>query len=145
MNSKFFAVLLVCVLATMSCAFHAEAKPKAKPIEIRVVNNSMQTIYFAFAREGHGDDVTTRGWYKVERRNIDAVFKPFNYNPDDYYFWYAFAEGGEQVWKGDDFTGWIHPKDAFKSERNRRIPGGKKLGFRQLQVPKDGKVKLSFD
>ncbi len=136
LKSKFFAVLLVCVLAAMSCASRSEA------IEVYVSNYSMQPMYFAFAREGAGNDTTTRGWYKVDMRTERAIQVPFDYDPDDYYFWYA-TSGGKR-WSGKDFTGWIHPTEAFKSEGGRRIPRGKQVGFRQLKVSKNGKAKFLF-
>ena len=135
---KLFMVLLVCVLTAVSCASDAQAKR----VGVTLSNQTGKTIYIAFAREGYGSDKSTRGWYKLDDWELKELNLPFDYDANDYYFFYA--KSGNIVWSGSDFTGWIHPKEAFKSELGRRVPGGKQVGFRQLKVGKNGKAKINF-
>ena len=140
-KQKSFMILLVCLLAVMTCVSCAAAKP----VEITLQNQAGYPIYIAFAREGFGNDKTTRGWYKLDYWETKVLKLPFNYDADDYYYFYAFcAQPKKVVWSGKDFTGWIHPKDAFKSEQGRRVPGGKQVGFRQLKVNKGGQARINF-
>ena len=37
-----------------------------------------------------------------------------------------------------------YPKDAFKSEPGRKVPGGKQAGSRHFKVGKNGKASLRF-
>ncbi len=137
LKQKLFAVLLVCVVTVINCVHCAEAKT----VEFKFVNLTGRSVYIAFAREGHSNDVSTKGWWKLDYLET-KVIKPFEFDPDDYYFYYAVS--GNTVWKGDAFTGWIHPKEPFKSEWGRRIPGGKQVGFRVLKVSKSGKASLNL-
>ncbi len=135
---KLLMVLLVSLLTAVACASCAEAKR----VVVTLSNQTGKPIFMAFAREGYGDDKSTRGWYKLDDWELKEIRLPYEYDADDYYYFYAFS--GKTVWTGKDFTGWIHPKDAFKSEMGRRVPGGKQVGFRRLKVGKNGKASLRF-
>ena len=136
------SLAFVLLLAVMLCAGAAVAE--AKTVELTVMNLTGKDVYIAFAREGAKDSMT-KGWWKIESWETKTI-KPFNYSSDDYYFYYAFysSKSGKAVWKGNDFTGWIHPKDAFKSQNGRKVPGGQQVGFRHVKVPKSGKTTIKL-
>jgi uncharacterized membrane protein len=134
------SLVFVLLLATLLCVA-APSRSEAKLVEFTITNKTDKKVYMVFGREGYDDDTTTKGWFNVEPYQT-KTFKPFEFDSDDYYFWYA--QSGKVVWKGDVFEGWIDPTNAFKSENGRRIPGGKVVGFRRLNVSNSGKAKLSL-
>ena len=97
-KQKIFMALLVSLLAVMTCVSCAAAKH----VEVSLSNRTGKTIYIAFAREGYGDDKSTRGWYKLDDWEYKELKLPFEYNSDDYYYFYA--KSGKTVWTGKDFT-----------------------------------------
>lgn len=133
-------MLFVLLIATLLCVA-VPSRSDARLVEFTITNKTDRKVYMVFGREGYNDDSTTKGWYNVEPYQT-KTFKPFEFDSDDYYFWYA--QSGKLRWAGDVFEGWIDPKNAFTSKNGRRIPGGDIVGFRRLNVSGSGKAKLSL-
>ncbi|MBR3664305.1 MAG: DUF1036 domain-containing protein [Desulfovibrio sp.] len=128
--SLFFSLFFVCLLAIV---FDVPAAHSDPVLSIKVNNYSNKTISFAFARENgyNTSDTTTRGWFSVPPRKSKTI-KPFKYNPNDNYYWYA-KGGGQTIASGNDFNGWIISNQAFISQRGRKLGGGSRVGFKVLK------------
>ena len=140
MNSKFFAVLLVCVLAGMLAA-----SANAQTLKVKVTNKTDATISFAFA-EGQvdtgGRDIPdeSRGWWNVkpgETKTLSFEISPTFCAP----YYYATSKGGKRVWggKSGDRAFWIHPEKSFNVE-GKKISGGKQVYFRAADYEYDDRT-----
>ena len=135
--------LVMAALAVMTCASCAAAA-KNTTLNVTVKNGTSKTISFAFAQvDASDEDVhTIKGWFNVSTSFNGKKIKPFDFDPDCEYYWYAIS--GKKVWSGKDFYGYIRHGKAFKSVNGKKLPSGKIVGFRPLKVSKSGKAIISF-
>ena len=149
MRRKLFAAVLMAVLAVVQCVSTAEAK-----IKVTVNNKRSHSIALAFCWDGmdYVDDERS-GWYTVKAGQsrvitLDAVyaltFKGFGFYADGNH------KGKKVVWSGKFKKVIIHPTKKFSGHPEDPIPGGIKVGFRQLKLRctsdnrMDGAATLTF-
>ena len=138
---KKIAYLFVFVaLVALTCASCAAAAP----LSVTIKNGTSKTISFAFAQVDASDENThvIRGWFNVPTSFSGKTIKPFDFDPDCEYYWYAIS--GKKVWSGKDFYGYIRQGKAFKAINGKKLPSGKKVGFRPLKISESGKAVISF-
>jgi hypothetical protein len=117
-------VSLALVLIAASCA--------GAEVKLTIVNKRSHALSFAFV-EGITENYAG-GWYNVKAGET-KTFTLENSYPD--YFGY-YAEGGGYVWQdknaSSDWVYCIDPKESFTIVQGDTVPGGKKVGFREVDL-----------
>ena len=136
MKGKFFAALLVCLLATL-VILPARAWAESGDLKVTVVNKTDATVSVALARCGGEESYArAKGWWNVKPGEKRTITVEDYYSPvTDSCAWYAESMGGKRVWDAKDGEPfWVHPKKSFEVQQIKRLDGGKKVYFRSLKL-----------
>gem|GEM_PF-2111314 len=114
-------------------------------INITLNNNRSHSISFAFCWSGFdSEDDRRMGWFNVNAGESTTVTLPAHPALTRDTFGY-YAQGGGYTWAGDMRQVIIDPQNVFDGHPDDPIAGGKKVGFRKVNVNENGTATLTFN